>query len=240
MRGRSRSVGSSSGEGAAVSRETGAESYAGLPTFHVKPERSSALVRGAAHRLGLSLGSSQVQGLIAYEALLAERAVPLGLVSRSDADRLMSRHILDCLRAAPLVRPEDRLVIDLGSGAGLPGIVLAIAVPGVHLRLIEPRRRRVAFLEMAIEHLALSNATVLPGRAEETRTSADLATARALAPLGRSWALTRPLLRPQGRLLYFSGPLDAPPLPPAGASEVALAGEKLVDSPGPIVIISRE
>src|SRR5438046_353214 len=112
VRGRSPSAGSSSGEGGAVSRETGGAGSPGPPTFHVKPERSSALVREAAHRLGLSVGSSQVQGLVTYEALLEDRAVPLGLVSGRDADRLMSRHILDCLRAAPLVLPEDRLVID--------------------------------------------------------------------------------------------------------------------------------
>jgi 16S rRNA (guanine527-N7)-methyltransferase len=140
-----------------------------------------------------------------YERLLVERAVPLGLVARSDRDRMWPRHVLDCLRAAALVREEDRLAYDLGSGAGLPGVVLAIARPWCRFVLAEARARRAGFLELVVERLGLPNVEVAAGRAEDLSEVADLATARAFAPLARAWEVAHPLLRPGGRLIYFGG-----------------------------------
>jgi 16S rRNA (guanine527-N7)-methyltransferase len=177
-------------------------------------------------------------------ALLEQRAIPLGLVAEADRDRLWERHIEDCLRATAAFRPEDRVAYDLGSGAGLPGIVLACALPDRRFRLIEPRRRAAAFLELAVERLGLGNVEILMARAEELLEPADVATARAFAPLERAWPTAFPLLRSGGRLVYFAGEgIEDPatlawslttPEPPA---EVEVT--EPVDSWGPLVIMSR-
>lgn len=137
--------------------------------------------------------------------MLLQKAVPLGLVSEHDADRLAKRHLLDSLRVAPLIAPADRSVFDLGSGSGLPGIPLAIALPASRFLLIESRRRAAGFLEYAIDELRLDNVEVWPARAEEVTEPADVALSRAFAPLERAWALASRLLKPGGRLIYFAG-----------------------------------
>jgi 16S rRNA (guanine527-N7)-methyltransferase len=180
--------------------------------------------------------------LEAFAALLERRAVSLGLVAESDRDRVWERHIQDSLRATEAFRPEDRLGYDLGSGAGLPGIVLACALPDRRFRLIEPRRKAVAFLELAVERLGLTNVEALGIRAEDVDQPADVVTARAFAPPDRSWAAARRLLRSGGRLVYFAGErLGDPeglarrfPEPP---DEVEVLGP--VDSSAPLVIMSR-
>ena len=157
----------------------------------MKPKHSPLqdLIGRASGQLGLSLGRDQIDSLVTFERLLRDRAVPLGMIARSDRDRMMRRHVIDCLRAAALVRPEDREALDLGSGAGLPGLVMAIACPHLHVGLVEARRRRAAFLELAAHELGLPNVAILVRRAESLEAGADLATARALAPLDRAWAL---------------------------------------------------
>jgi 16S rRNA (guanine527-N7)-methyltransferase len=165
------------------------------------------------------------------------------LVAEGDQNRLMDRHVIDSLRAAAVVDSADRSIVDLGSGAGLPGIPVALAHPTVQVSLAEPKRRRLAFLEFAVDSLALRNATVLATRAEDLAGGPDrwnLCLARALAPLPRAWDLARPLLRPGGRLAYFSGPLGAAPPVPPGAARVELSRKILVDSPGPLVILTRQ
>jgi 16S rRNA (guanine527-N7)-methyltransferase len=158
----------------------------------------------AAAPLGVDLSAGQAAALHTYVGLILERAVPLGLVSQRDASRIYERHILDCLRAAPLIQPSD-YAFDLGSGAGLPGLPLAIAVPESRFLLIESRGKAAGFLELAIETLRLPNAEVFPSRAEEAEEGADVVTARAFAPLRRAWPVAARLLRPGGRLIYFAG-----------------------------------
>ncbi|MDQ3991188.1 MAG: 16S rRNA (guanine(527)-N(7))-methyltransferase RsmG [Actinomycetota bacterium] len=161
--------------------------------------------------MGVNASAEQAEALAAFQELLKERAVPLGMIGRADASRLKDRHIVDCARAAPIYGPRDRRSYDLGSGAGLPGIVLAVLVPWCSFVLIEARSRRAAFLELAVERLGLPNATVMPGRVEDLPEPADVITARAFAPLDRTWRLARPLLSPGGRLVYFAGAgLDDP------------------------------
>lgn len=181
-----------------------------------------------------------------FEELLLSRAIPMGLVSASDREVLWDRHIVDSLRAAEAFRAEDRRCFDLGSGAGLPGIPLAIALPDRDLVLIESRRRGVAFLELAVDRLGLANVQVLPDRIESVvgevaagrLAPADVATARALAPIDRSWRLAAPLLRPDGRLVYFAGEGLADP--EAAARRAGADGEILVlDSWAPLVIMGR-
>jgi len=155
--------------------------------------------------LGLSLNGEQQQALDVFAELLRERAVPAGFVAASDLPRLEERHVLDSLRAGQAFTPSDATAYDLGSGAGLPGIPLAVAIPGCRFVLCEPHRLRAAFLELAVERLGLRNVDVRAGRAEELPPGADVITARAFAPLARAWDATRDLLRPGGRLVYFAG-----------------------------------
>lgn len=162
--------------------------------------------RGDLAALDLSLSAEQVQRLATFERLLREHASRLGLVSPQDLSRIHGRHILDSLRAAQAFEDRDRRACDLGSGAGLPGIPLAVVLPGCRFVLCEPKRRRAAFLELAVERLRLANAHVAPSRAEDLAAgSADVATARAFAPLEESWRAAWRVLVPGGRLVYFAG-----------------------------------
>jgi 16S rRNA (guanine527-N7)-methyltransferase len=205
----------------------------------VKPSAATARVQQAARAFGIQLSGEQVAQLLSFEALLRERGIPMGLVAPGDEAKLVDRHLIDSLRGAAVVGQADRRALDLGSGAGLPGLVVAAARPWLDVALIEPRRRRVAFLELAVERLGLSNARILATRAEDVADRADLCFARALSPLARSWELARPLLRPGGRLVYFSGPLEDPPPVPARAASVEVGATRWVDSPGPLVMITR-
>jgi 16S rRNA (guanine527-N7)-methyltransferase len=177
-----------------------------------------------------------------YAELLVQTGIPLGLVAESDRERVWERHIEDCLRATAAFRSEDRVAYDLGSGAGLPGIVLACALPDRWFRLVEPRRRAAAFLELAVERLRLENVEVLITRAEELDETADVATARAFGPLDRAWSAAHRLLRPAGRLVYFAGRGMKDPAARARgivSPEPPAEVEVRVDSGAPLVIMSR-
>lgn len=206
--------------------------------------RTFDTIHALAGDLGVALAPEATSRLARFAALLAERAVPLGLVAASDRDRILERHVLDSLRAATVFEPEDREAYDLGSGAGLPGIVLACSMPGTRFRLVDSRRRAAAFLELAVEKLGLVNVVVVNRRVGELQGQADVATARAFGPVDRSWTAAWGLLKPGGRLVYFAGrgqdrpedvarSLDHPEAP----GEVHAAG--LVESYGPLVIMSR-
>jgi 16S rRNA (guanine527-N7)-methyltransferase len=141
-----------------------------------------------------------------YVALLAGAGVERGLIGPREADRLWDRHLLNCAVVGELIRPGAG-VIDLGSGAGLPGIVLGIIRPDLSIVLLEPLLRRVTFLSECAAELGLENVTVRRARAEEVAgsLSGDVVTARAVAPLDRLLRWGLPLLRPGGELLAFKG-----------------------------------
>lgn len=209
--------------------------------FHVKHEPSpaaGAAIGSSARTLDPGIGPAALSSLAAFEGLLAERAVPMGMVSQSDAHRLRERHVLDCLRAVVAVREGDRLALDLGSGAGLPGLVVAIARPTLTVRLIESRRARAAFLELAIDHLKVPNATVLASRVEDVVESADLCLARAFAPLSAAWEAAERLLRPGGRLVYFAGTGMGDADVPERVARVQVV-EPVLASSGPLIIMTR-
>src|SRR5262245_21386 len=134
-----------------------------------------------------------------YTHELAARGEELGLIGPLEPPRLWSRHILNCALLAPLLRPG--LVGDVGSGAGLPGLVLAIARPDVDLVLIEPMERRVDWLSAESERLGLDNVRVLRARAEEARLDwpLDQVTARGGTALAELIPLAVPLLTSRGR-----------------------------------------
>jgi 16S rRNA (guanine527-N7)-methyltransferase len=197
-----------------------------------------------AARIGLDLPPGGRHLLGAFANLLSSRAVPLGLVAASDRDRVLERHVLDCLRAAAAFGPQDRTACDLGSGSGLPGIVLACVLPELSFRLVESRVRAVAFLELAVERLGLTNVEIVARRVEDVEARVDAATARAFASLDRSWTAAWPLLKPGGRLIYFAGAgLAGPEEAARGLAQPEAPGEVhaegVVDSYGPLVIMSR-
>ncbi|WP_169528857.1 MULTISPECIES: 16S rRNA (guanine(527)-N(7))-methyltransferase RsmG [Actinomadura] len=141
-----------------------------------------------------------------YAAFLADAGVERGLIGPREADRLWERHLINCAVVSEAV-PEGAHVVDIGSGAGLPGIVLAIVRPDLRITLLEPLLRRTTFLDECVEMLGLRNVEVRRARAEDVADdyAVDVATARAVAPLERlaTWAL--PLLRPGGELLALKG-----------------------------------
>ena len=141
-----------------------------------------------------------------YAGLLAGPGVERGLLGPAEAARLWERHLLNCAVVAELVPPGSALV-DLGSGAGLPGIVLAMLVPDVTVTLLEPMARRAEFLAECVQALGLGNAEVLRGRAEEFagRLTADVVTARAVAPMYKLAGLAAGLVRPGGVVLAIKG-----------------------------------
>jgi 16S rRNA (guanine527-N7)-methyltransferase len=136
---------------------------------------------------------------------LAEQGEERGLIGPLELPRLWSRHILNCAIVAPLLRPG--VVGDVGSGAGLPGLVLAIARPDVSFVLIEPMERRVAWLSEQVDELGLANVSIVRDRAEDARLSAplDQVTARAVSAFRKLIPLTAPLVRPGGELVLMKG-----------------------------------
>jgi len=192
-----------------------------------------------AQRLGIEISEEASAELERFEELLRERALPKGLIAAADAGRLRERHILDSLRAVSALSPGDSRAIDLGSGAGLPGVVVAIARPSLHVVLVEPRRARVAFLELVVEDLRLPNATVLAARIEDVDEQVDVCFSRAFAALPEAWRAAAPRLREGGRLVYFAGAGAAPPETPFDASAVEVLESPLLESSGPLFIMTR-
>jgi 16S rRNA (guanine527-N7)-methyltransferase len=141
-----------------------------------------------------------------YAELLAGSGVERGLIGPAEADRIWERHVLNSAAVAHLL-PARCSLVDVGSGGGLPGLVLAILMPQARVTLLEPLARRVDFLMEAIAELGLTNAEVVRARAEDLagQMSADVATARAVAPLDKLSGLTLGLLRPGGRVLAIKG-----------------------------------
>src|SRR4051812_7885230 len=144
--------------------------------FHVKHE---AWARDA-EALGIHPPNTQWEALEHLESLLLAIAIPRGIIARGDSTRLWERHLADALRGAAEVGGGARIA-DVGSGAGIPGLPLAIVRPESDFVLVEPRRGRVAFLEAVIDQLALANVTVVATKAEAVHGRFDVVVARALA-----------------------------------------------------------
>jgi 16S rRNA (guanine527-N7)-methyltransferase len=140
-----------------------------------------------------------------YAADLAERGVELGLIGPLEVPRLWTRHLLNCGLLAPLLA-QGATVADVGSGAGLPGLVLAATRPDLQVTLIEPMERRVAWLQEEAARLELTGVRVARSRAEEWRGERfDVVTARAVGALNSLLPLVVPLARPGGRLALLKG-----------------------------------
>jgi len=182
-----------------------------------------------------------------YAGLLAGAGVERGLLGPNEVPRLWERHLLNSAVIAELV-PKDRpcSLVDLGSGAGLPGVVLALMLPDVEVILLEPALRRATFLEECVAELGLGNAKVVRARAEQVAgtLAADVVTARAVAPLDRLASLALGLLKPGGIVLAIKGAKAAAEVRDAAGAlsrlgvrdaEVLTAGRGKVDPAATVV-----
>lgn len=188
-----------------------------------------------------------------YAAWLTGPGIERGLLGPREADRIWSRHLLNSAALAPVLPEQPHALCDIGSGAGLPGLVLAVLRPDVEVVLLEPLLRRATFLEEVVADLDLPRVRVARARAEEyrhqltSRTGGrddrfDVVTARAVAPLDRlaGWAL--PLLRPGGMLLALKGESAEEELTDwlaAGPRSVAAAEVRPVERGGTVTRVVR-
>ncbi|MEJ3742344.1 16S rRNA (guanine(527)-N(7))-methyltransferase RsmG [Actinomycetes bacterium KLBMP 9797] len=186
----------------------------------------------------------------AYAELLATDGVVRGLIGPRETPRLWDRHLLNCAAVSELI-PAGATVVDVGSGAGLPGIVLAVARPDLRVTLIEPLARRTTFLTEAVAAFGLDGiVTVVRARAEECydQPLADVVTARAVAPLDRLAGWCLPLAAVGGRLLALKGASAAEEVAEHGAAVERLGGAApavrhcgvgLIDPPTTVVEVVR-
>ncbi len=140
-----------------------------------------------------------------FAHILATRGVEQGLIGPHEVPLLWHRHLLNCAVVAELISDKGKTLVDIGSGGGLPGIVLAMLRPDVTVTLLEPMERRCRFLSECVAELGIANAAVLRGRAEDVELRADVATARAVAPLDRLAELAVHVVRPGGMVLAIKG-----------------------------------
>jgi 16S rRNA (guanine527-N7)-methyltransferase len=192
-----------------------------------------------------------------YADLLATEGVVRGLIGPRETPRIWDRHLLNCAAMAELIQP-DAYVVDVGSGAGLPGIVLAVARPDLTVVLVEPLARRTVFLTEAVSRLGLAERVqVFRGRAEECvggplsgrLAAADVVTARAVASIDRLAAWCLPLAAVGGRLLALKGASaaeevdahrDAIRRSGGGVPVIRQCAADLLDPPATVVEIVRE
>jgi 16S rRNA (guanine527-N7)-methyltransferase len=180
-----------------------------------------------------------------YVDLLATEGVTRGLIGPREAPRLWERHLLNCAVLADAL-PEGADVCDIGSGAGLPGVVLAIRRPDLQLTLVEPLLRRTTFLDEVVERLGLDNVQVRRARAEELHGQAEFSvvTSRAVAPLPRLLDWSLPLVRPGGHLVALEGASAGSEITEAQddlrrwgarAVEVLFLGAEVIDPPTTVI-----
>jgi 16S rRNA (guanine527-N7)-methyltransferase len=180
-----------------------------------------------------------------YVDMLATAGVERGLIGPREVPRLWERHVLNCAVVVPRV-PTGATVADVGSGAGLPGLVWAIARPDLEVTLIEPLLRRTVFLEEAVDALGLDRVRVLRARADDVDERFDVVTARAVAPLEKLGAWCLPLVRPGGVLLALKGRTaeeevasSRVSLHKMGATDIVVSSHGDLQVPTTVVEVSR-
>ncbi|GIF24938.1 ribosomal RNA small subunit methyltransferase G [Paractinoplanes tereljensis] len=189
---------------------------------------------------------------VAFARLLVTDGVVRGLIGPREAPRIWERHLVNCAVVSEMI-PIGASVVDVGSGAGLPGIVLAVARPDLRITLVEPLARRTAFLTEAVAELGLSTVEVVRGRADDVvgsaAANADVVTARAVAPLDRLAGWCLPLAGVGGRLLALKGASAEDEIAEhwavvaelgGGEPVLRLCGMGLIDPPTTVVEIVKE
>ena len=190
--------------------------------------------------MGLDLDEAQFTRLEAYERLLVGSAVPMGMVARSDQPRLRERHILDCLRAAPLMNDETEPPSTWAPERVFPASPWRS--PGVTFPfvLVEVRRNRAAFIERAVDELDLVNVRVHARRLETFRSPSDVCFARAFAGARSSWEAAKERLSEKGRLIYWAGQRFAADSDVPEDVRVELFPNTALARSGPLVIMSAQ
>jgi 16S rRNA (guanine527-N7)-methyltransferase len=188
-----------------------------------------------------------------YAELLATDGLQHGLLGPRERDRLWDRHLVNCALVAELL-PRDARVVDVGSGAGLPGLVLALCRPDLQVDLVESMQRRVDFLERCVTALGLVDAVrVVRGRIEDTVVAtsvgdAQWVTARAVAPLDRLAGWCLPLLAQGGTLLALKGARAADEAAEHASAirrlggivaDVVHCGVGRVDQPATVIVVHK-
>ena len=215
----------------------------------VDPDSGSAVERDVSretpppHAAGVF--ASRLDLAMAYAQLLATDGVVKGLIGPREVPRIWDRHIMNSAVVVSRV-PQDATVADIGTGAGLPGLVWAIARPDIHVTLVEPLLRRTVFLDQVVSDLGLDNVTVLRSRAEDVRGTFDVVTARAVAALDKLARWCMPLVRPGGVLLAMKGQSAAEEVQTASATLHRLGATSIVvttyengETPTTVVEVTR-
>ena len=186
----------------------------------------------------LELPASLASPLLAHARAVERGAERLGLISPADAQSVVPRHSADSLLFAVLRRPRaGERWVDVGSGAGFPGFVLAVCFPEINFTLSEPLQRRAGFLAATAAELGLQNVDITTSRADSLPTAFDVAVARAFTKPGAALAALLHLVRPGGQAIVAVG-AEASDVP--GATVVRLADIDNVDSPGVFSMMTRE
>ncbi len=192
----------------------------------------------------VAIFGDQIDQARSFAQTLANDSDELGLLGPRELDKLWSRHILNSAVVAELVSPGDK-VADVGSGAGLPGIPMAIARPDAEFVLIEPMERRSSWMLEVVEDLGLKNVRILRSRAEDvTEQDFDIVTARAVAALDKLLKMCVPLLKPGGALIALKGSKAAEEIANSkklekklsiSSFEILVCGEKFLAEPTSVV-----
>ena len=192
----------------------------------------------------VAIFGDQIDQARSFAQTLANDSDELGLLGPRELDKLWSRHILNSAVVAELVSPGDK-VADVGSGAGLPGIPMAIARPDAEFVLIEPMERRSSWMLEVVEDLGLKNVRILRSRAEDvSEQDFDIVTARAVAALDKLLKMCVPLLKPGGALIALKGSKAAEEIANSkklekkldiSRFEILVCGEKFLPEPTSVV-----
>lgn len=215
--------------------------------FHVKHD-GVVTTPAAAH----AAFGPRIETAVRYVEMLATAGVERGLIGPRETDRLWDRHVLNSAAVTELI-PQNVRAADIGSGAGLPGIPLAIARPDIQVVLIEPLLRRATFLGEVVEALGLTGVTVVRGRAEDPDIrrrvgECDVVISRAVAALDKIARWSAPLIRPGGQMLAMKGDRaeaeleehrDALTALGLTGARVVKCGAEYVDPPATVVIAHR-
>lgn len=168
------------------------------------------MLREGAQQFSLTLSEKTVSQFVVFVAEIQRWAKIANLLSQTDSETLIRKHVLDSLALLPWI-PLGSQVLDLGSGAGFPGLPLAIAAPGINVTLTEARRKRANFLKESIRRLGLNNAKAHEGRVENLSQKKDLQSAFNVVTTRATWniplflSLASPFLHPKGIALSMKG-----------------------------------